>query len=590
MSDTILQIRDLSIAFPHEDGTPKKVVDGISFSIDRGKTLGLVGESGSGKSMCALSIMRLIPTPGRVSSGQILLNDENVAAKSAREMRLIRGGSVSIVFQDPLSSLNPVRPIGALLVQSAQLHQGCSRKEAWNRAAEMLKAVGIPNAPTRMKSYPHEFSGGQRQRIMIALAAMNAPSLIIADEPTTALDTTIQMHLLELLKFVTRNSALLMITHDLGVASAICDELVVMRGGRVVESGLVTDILSNPRERYTKALVDAVPRFTGKNFKIFSAPAAAAPRPLLKVRDLEVTYELAGQSFKAVENVSLSVAANETLGIVGESGSGKSTIAKAVMQMVPVTGGEITFDGKAYAESTKRHTKELKCRMQYIFQDPYSSLDPRWIVKRIIAEPMRVHGLGGRAEINDRVAELLNQMELPASAADRRPAEFSGGQRQRIGLARALSVRPDILIADEPVSALDVTIQRKMLELLKRVQWEYKLALIFIAHDLPLVYQLTDRVAVLYLGQIVEEGPTKQVLGAPRHPYTAALKWASEAALNEEGDGLKIKGEPASPLDPPAGCPFHPRCPIARPKCSTEIPVLTKSEEGVSVACHFPLI
>ena len=587
--DPILSIEDLTIAFPQRKGPLRSVVDSISLSVRQGETLGLVGESGSGKTMAALSIMGLIPKPGRAVSGRILLNGQNLLTKTEEELRAVRGSEASIVFQDPLSSLNPVKPIGSLLVQSALLHRKCGKKEAWDRSVDIIGTVGIPNPAERMRSYPHEFSGGQRQRIMIALAAINNPSLIIADEPTTALDATVQIQILELLKSMTIESSLFLITHDLSVTAGICDMIAVMREGRIIEAGTAEEILTNPQKSYTKALLAAVPRFGERRLTNSGTVHEPAERPLLEVRDLTVSYDLAGRSFKAVDRVALRIAPNETLGIVGESGSGKSTIAKAVLQMVRPSNGQITFEGQNIFPIEGRDMRDVKRRMQYVFQDPYSSLDPRWTVGRIIAEPLRVHALGSLEEIEERVSELIDQVGLPSDAVDRYPAEFSGGQRQRIALARALGVRPNLLIADEPVSSLDVTIQWKIAKLLKALQTEYKLALIFIAHDLPLVYQLTDRIVVLYLGQVVEEGPTDKVLSSPQHPFTAALLSASAAgSLGADPSDLHAKGEPASPLDPPTGCHYHPRCPIARPECTKTAPLLSRHDQDVAVACHFP--
>jgi peptide/nickel transport system ATP-binding protein len=469
------------------------------------------------------------------------------------------------------------------------LHQKCGEKAARNRTAEMLGAVGIPNPMQRMHSYAHEFSGGQRQRIMVALAAINNPSLIIADEPTTALDATVQIQILDLLKSLTVNCSLLLITHDLSVTAGVCGHVAVMRKGRIVESGCTDDILTNPQEPYTRALIDAVPRFSGRRLLASEAGVTQQKRPILEVRNLEVTYTQSGRSFKAVDDVSLYINRNETLGIVGESGSGKSTIAKALMQVVRPSGGQIRFDGKSLENASRHDLRAVRRRIQYVFQDPYASLDPRWPVGKIIAEPMRVHRLGTPGEIHERVAELMRQVELPADTIHRYPAEFSGGQRQRIGLARSLAVGPDLLIADEPVSSLDVTIQLKIARLLKSLQREYSLSLVLIAHDLPLVYQMTDRVAVVYLGQVVEQGPTDKVLHNPKHPYTASLLSASITQTFEIiAASLRTMGESASPLDPPSGCRFHPRCPLATGKCAETAPVLTQYGGGIAVSCHFP--
>ncbi len=588
--DAILEVEELSIQFPKAFTVqPTVVVDEVSFSIERGQILGLVGESGSGKTMVALSIMGLVPGLGRASSGRILLNGRNLLQESDAQLRAIRGSDVSIVFQDPLASLNPVKPVGSLLMRSVMLHQNCGEKAARNRAAEMLGAVGIPNPMKRMRSYPHEFSGGQRQRILVALAAINSPCLIIADEPTTALDATVQIQILDLLKSLAVNCSLLLITHDLSVTVGVCEKVVVMRKGKIVESGYTDDILTNPQEPYTRALIDAVPRFGGRRHVPPEAAATTRGRRILEVRNLEVTYTQSGQPFKAVDDLSFDLNRNETLGIVGESGSGKSTIARALMQLLRPSGGTISFDGKKLGNASHRDSRAVKRKIQYVFQDPYASLDPRWSVGKIIAEPMRVHQIGTAGEVHERVVELISQVELPAAAIDRYPAEFSGGQRQRIALARSLGVRPDLLIADEPVSSLDVTIQSKIARLLKSLQMEHELSLILIAHDLPLVYQMTDRVVVIYLGQVVEQGPTVKVLTHPQHPYTASLLSASIAKSFESvAAELRDAGEPASPISPPGGCRFHPRCPIATPKCADTAPVLTECSQGISARCHFP--
>lgn len=588
--DAILEVVDLSIEFPRVAPVrPDVVVDRVSFSIERGQVLGLVGESGSGKSMVALAIMGLVPGLGHPVSGRVLLNGRDLLQEPEDRLRKIRGREVSIVFQDPLASFNPVRPVGSLLIRSVMLHQGCKQKSARRKVSEMLAAVGIPNPAQRMDAYPHEFSGGQRQRIMVALAAINNPSLIIADEPTTALDATIQVQILDLLKSLSVNSALLLITHDLSVAAGVCDRVMVMHKGKIIESGSVDDILNRPQEPYTRALIDAAPQLGGRRLVTSEIIATKQEPPLLEVRQLEVKYFQSGRSFKAVDGVSFFINRNETLGIVGESGSGKSTIAKALMQVVRPSGGEIAFDGKILGQMSRHESRAVRRRIQYVFQDPYASLDPRWPVGKIIAEPLRVHKFGTANEIHERVVELIEQVELPPDTIDRYSAEFSGGQRQRIALARSLAVRPDLLIADEPVSSLDVTIQLKIARLLKTLQKEYSLSLILIAHDLPLVYQMTDRVAVVYLGQIVEQGRTESVLNNPQHPYTASLLSASSVeSFGAAAASQRIAHEPASPLDPPGGCRFHPRCRIATDKCAVLAPRLARRGDGTLVSCHFP--
>lgn len=586
--DTILRVDGLSVAFPKASGKSHVVVEDVSFSIDRGQMLGIVGESGSGKTMVALSILGLVPGGGSPSAGRILLNGRSLLQQPDDQLRKIRGRDVSIVFQDPLMSLNPVRPVGSLMVRSVMMHQGCGEAAAKQRVIEMLGAVGIPDPGTRMFSYPHEFSGGQRQRIMVALAAINNPSLIIADEPTTSLDATVQVQILDLLKSLAADCSSLLITHDLTVTAGVCERVVVMRKGKVVEEGDARDVLTNPQNPYTKALVAAVPRFSGRRLVESGREAIRHKPPILDVRDLEVIYTQSGRPFKAVDGVSFRLERKETLGIVGESGSGKSTIARALMQMVRPSRGQIVFDGVDLYAARDQDRRAAKRRIQYVFQDPYASLDPRWPVGRIIAEPMRVHGTGTREEIRQRVQSLISQVELPADAIDRYPAEFSGGQRQRIALARSLGVGPELLIADEPVSSLDVTIQLKIAHLLKSLQRKLGLSLVLVAHDLPLVYQLTDRVLVIYLGQVVEQGLTDEVLRRPKHPYTASLVHASKAEMFEDAaEYLRFSGEPASPLDPPPGCRFHPRCPIARPQCAVSAPAEIQFDDGTAVSCHY---
>lgn len=590
MSDApILSIKNLMVEFPRAAKAPLVVIDHVSLDIQPGRVMGLVGESGSGKTMMALSAMGLIPSPGRALAGSVVLNGVDLLKKTEAELRKIRGRDVGIVFQDPLSSLNPVRPVGSLLIQSAMQHAKCSRTEATERAIEMLNAVGIVNARERIRSYPHEFSGGQRQRIMIALAAMNAPPLIVADEPTTALDATIQQQVLDLLKRGIGQKALFLITHDLRVAAEVCDHISVMRQGKIVESGAADEILACPQEKYTKKLIEAVPKFGHRELFISTKKEPTPCKPLLEMKDVEVSFKSGGRNFKALDRVSLMIRAGGSLGIVGESGSGKSTIAKSIMRIVNITSGQILIDGVDCKKVSGNQLRTLKRRVQMVFQDPYASLDPRWRVGRIVAEPLRAQGQESKDKIETRVAKLIEQVELPADTAQRFPVQFSGGQRQRICLARALTLTPELLIADEPVSSLDVTIQWKIAKLLKKVQQQYNLALILVAHDLPLVYQLTERIVVLYLGQIVEMGDTVGVLMQPQHPYTAALLFSSGKRISKEGALVSMDfGEPGSIFDPPVGCRFHPRCPISRPRCKTEIPSLRSLGNKGSVACHFP--
>ena len=585
----VLELDDLTIAFPKRGGDETRVVDGVSLSLQPGRTLGLVGESGSGKSMIALSIMGLVPSPGRVAGGRIRLGDHDISSMSERRLRAIRGGQVGMIFQDPLAAFNPVKPIGSNLIATAMRHTGCTRADATSRAVQALRAVGIASPEERLAAYPHELSGGQRQRVMIALATINDPDLILADEPTTALDTTIQAQILALLNRRRDTSAMIMITHDLGVAAEVCDTVAVVHRGRVVEHGPVEQVLAQPKEPYTRALLDAVPTFDPAHRLVSGVPAGAEEAPILTTRDLRVTFDVGGRPLHAVDGVDLTIRRGETVGVVGESGSGKSTIARTLMRMLRPAGGEIRFQGRDIAQATGAALKALRRHVQMVFQDPYASLDPRWTIRRILAEPLRAQKVSAGAAAHATVDRLIDQVGLPDGTADRLPVQFSGGQRQRIGIARALALRPDLIVADEPVSALDVTIQRQIVRLLKQVQLEYGNALLVIAHDLALVYQITDRIVVLYLGRIVEEGPTAAVIAEPYHPYTAAL--LSAAPVPDPGRRRRpvvLRGEPPSPLDPPSGCRFHPRCPIARDRCAVETPPLLKDAAGRKVACFYP--
>ncbi|MER7705885.1 ABC transporter ATP-binding protein [Kitasatospora sp. NPDC097605] len=512
----VLRVTDLSVAF---DGTT--AVDGVGFDLAAGDTLGLVGESGSGKSTTALALLHMLPAGGRITGGSVELAGQDLAALPERALRAVRGRRIAMVFQDPMSSLNPVLTVGKQLDEALRAHGGRpDRRERADRAVELLDLVGIPDAAGRLRDHPHQFSGGQRQRIMIALALANDAEVLVADEPTTALDPTVQQQILRLLTRINRETgtALVVISHDLGVIAQTCRRLLVMRHGKVVESGATAEVLTAPQHPYTKQLLAAVPRLEAPS----EAAANSVPgsEPLLTVTGLRKTYGSRRRAVTALDGVDLVLHPGETLGLVGESGSGKSTLARALVQVHAPSGGEIRFRGREFGRGGERAARR---EVQLVFQDPYSSLNPRMTAGQIIAEPLIAHGPGDRAARDRRVAELLEQVGLDPDSADRPPRAFSGGQRQRIGIARALAPEPSVLICDEPVSALDVSVQAQVLDLLARLQRDLGLALLFIAHDLAVVRQVSHRIAVMHRGRIVETGPADRVVTAPEHPYTAEL-------------------------------------------------------------------
>ncbi|MGP2491133.1 ABC transporter ATP-binding protein [Mesorhizobium sp. PUT5] len=529
----VLDVAGLTVAVRGEDGE-REVVSDLSFSLARGETLCIAGESGSGKSMTSLAIMRLLPEPAaRIASGSIRLGDLDLATLGEGRMRQVRGNRVAMIFQEPMTSLNPVLTIGRQIVESIEVHTGKSRAEARRHAVEALKAVRISEAESRMKQFPHELSGGMRQRVMIAMALALEPDVLIADEPTTALDVTVQGEVLELLRDLQRErgTSVILITHDMGVVAEMADRVIVMRHGRVVEEGRVEDIFDAPKAGYTRELLAAVPRIGSGAGRLATRDAvlSAAPQPVATLRDLQVRFDLRGGLFgtvqrrvHAVEGVSFDIRPNETLALVGESGCGKSTTAKALAGLVPFSG-DIVVGGRNLAGLKGGERKAVRRDVQMVFQDPFASLDPRMKVGDLVAEPLLIHGLASRREREERAAALFERVGLPAESMDRYPHEFSGGQRQRICIARALALQPKLVIADESVSALDVSVQARVLELLRELQEEFGIAYLFISHDMAVVENISDRVAVMYLGQIVEMGTRDQVFSNPRHPYTKRL-------------------------------------------------------------------
>jgi peptide/nickel transport system ATP-binding protein len=667
IGDPILQVRDLRTWFLTDAG-PVRAVDGVSFDLRAGETLGIVGESGSGKSVLAKSVMRLLDEPARIVAGNILFQGRDVADMDAEELRKIRGREVAMVFQDPMTSLNPVLRIARQLVEAMTAHGRFDKKAAGTRAVSLLGRMGVAAPDRAVKSFPHQFSGGMRQRVMLAMGFSNEPALLIADEPTTALDVTIQAQILDLLRELNRDmgTAVILISHDLGVIANVCQRVLVMYAGEVVEEGAPEDLLSDPRHPYTWALLHAAPRIDaevqdrrlitiegqppdprawpeGCRFRarcpfavakcaehpellevgerraarcwvtqdggVLHEPARAAasankraevtPDVLLRVEGLEKHFVLAKEGYfakprvlRAVDGVDLTVTRGETVGLVGESGCGKSTLARLVTRLHEPTGGRISFEGVDITHASQAAIRSQRRRMQMIFQDPYASLNPRMRVGEILAGPLLLHRVvSGPAAARTRVGELLDLVGLPASAAERFPHEFSGGQRQRVSIARALAVGPDFIVADEPISALDVNIQAQIINLMVGLQERLGLTYLFIAHDLAVVRHVCDRIVVLYLGRVMEIGRSADLFARPQHPYTRTLISAApvpDPRVERTRRRVPMLGEPPSPINPPSGCRFRTRCPIAQAICAEVPPPLVDTGGGQLAACHFP--
>ncbi|MGA1713150.1 MAG: dipeptide ABC transporter ATP-binding protein, partial [bacterium] len=535
----------------------KTILDGLSFELGRRETLCLAGESGSGKSMTALAIMGLLPKPmARISRGSIQLGNLELTRLSERQYRKIRAARISMIFQEPMTSLNPISTVQKQLCETLLEHGQCSRQEAPDRALALLKDVRLTEPEQRLQQYPHELSGGMRQRVMIAMALACDPEILIADEPTTALDVTVQAEILELMRSLQKehNTGLLMITHDMGVVAEMADRVLVMKEGQEVETAAVRQLFSKPVHPYSQALLKAVPRLGSSEPK---EPLPTTLESVVQIKDLKVHFFIRGGVFNrpvarihAVENVSLSIRAGSTLALVGESGCGKSTIGKAMMGLVPWSG-QIQLNGDSIAGLSRPQMQRVLRNIQMIFQDPGASLDPRMKVGDQVGEPMVVHGIARGTELKDRVAYLFQRVGLSRDAIERYPHEFSGGQRQRICIARALSLSPKVIIADECVSALDVSIQAQVLELLKELQQEDDLAYLFISHDMAVIEQMADEVAVMRLGQIVEHGYRDAVLRDPRHSYTQRLLSAvpiPDPEIERTQPRRETSAEPESPI------------------------------------------
>jgi peptide/nickel transport system ATP-binding protein len=657
------EVQDLDVRFETSRGVVH-AVDGVSFSVNRGEVVAIVGESGSGKSVTALAIMRLLPRLTARTRGRIVFDGKSLLDLDDEAMREIRGRDISMIFQEPMTSLNPLLTIGLQITEPLTIHLGMSHEQARARALELLRLVGIQDAEGRFDQYPHQFSGGMRQRVMIAIGLACNPKLIIADEPTTALDVTIQAQILELMKDLSRrlNIALIVITHNLGVVARYADRVIVMYAARIVEQGPAEAVFHRPRHPYSMGLLRSVPRLDrprgsklatieGLVPNLADAPPGCrfAPRcpfrieicaqepplsptdtggvsrchrhaeiaagniawpaveagllsedahaaePLLSVRGLTKHFPVRGKLarkssvVRAVEDVSFSIYPGETLGLVGESGCGKTTVGRLILRLEQPTAGEITFDGTNLLTASPAAMKTIRRKIQVIFQDPYSSLNPRMTVGQIVGEPLHVYKLvpGGKGA-GERVAQLLEQVGLRPELATRYPHQLSGGQRQRVGIARALAMEPSFIVCDEAVSALDVSIQGQIINLLEDLQRRLGLAYLFIAHDLAVVRHISMRVVVMYFGRVMEVADRDTIYSDALHPYTKVLLDAApvpDPTVERARAPRLIKGELPSHLAPPAGCVFNTRCPMASQECRETIPLLAEKRPGHYAAC-----
>lgn len=517
---SLLEVNNLKVSFHTRNGVVK-AVDDVSFTVESGKITAIIGESGSGKSVACYSLLGLVPMPpGRIEGGQALFEGNDLLQMSEPELRQIRGRDIAMIFQDPMTCLNPYMTIGKQLVEPIIYHKKISQKEARARAIELLHEVGMREPESMIDCYPHQFSGGMRQRVMIAMALINEPKLLIADEPTTALDVTIQAQILQLMADLQskRDIGVIFISHDLAVVADIADDIIVMQTGKVVERSDREGIFENAQHPYTKKLLSAIPSGTKE-------PSATTAVPLIRIKDLNTWFSQGGdkEPVKAVNNVSLDINKGEILGLVGESGSGKSTLGRSLLKLVPITSGSVEFAGQDITDMKGNELKKMRRRMQMIFQDPYASLNPRMSVYDTLAEPLILHGIETRKTAEQGVLKLMDDVGLARNFVRKYPHEFSGGQRQRIAIGRALATRPEFIVADEPVSALDVTIQAQILDLMLELGREYGLTMLFVSHDLAVVKHIADRIVVLYKGKIVEQGTGKSLFENPQQEYTRQL-------------------------------------------------------------------
>jgi oligopeptide/dipeptide ABC transporter ATP-binding protein len=574
---SLLAIDKLNIRY----GDSEAVAD-IGFSIERGESVGLVGESGSGKSQTALAILGLLPATASVT-GSIRFDGEELLGADSKVLDQLRATRVAIVFQDPMQALNPFVTIGAQLRRILLRHDICAATETRDRVIEMLTRVGLPDASRQYGAFPHELSGGMRQRAMIASALLAGPDLLIADEPTTALDVTVQAQILDLLEDIREDTSLLLITHDLGVVAGRCERMLVIENGRLVEQGMTRDVFPRPQHDHTRALIRSALRLTDPG-----VPAVKRGQDVLAISAAEVRYRAkSGQVIPAVRDVDLSVGVGETVAVVGESGSGKSSLVRAALGLVPMHAGRVVYCGDALAASLGGRSKATRRGMQLVFQDPTGSLNPQMRVASVVGEPLLVHEVALSAkERRQRVTAMLEKTGLSAGFLDRYPHELSGGQAQRVAIARALILEPKVLVCDEAVAALDGTVRRQILRLLREVQEESGLAIIFITHDLAVVRAVSHRVLVMYLGRLVEMANNESLFGRPRHPYTRALLDAVPVPDPDNAGGrTAVTGEVPSVLLPPKGCAFHPRCPHAEAVCREQRPEAADLD-GSLVSCH----
>ncbi|MDQ1736935.1 MAG: peptide/nickel transport system ATP-binding protein ddpF [Pseudonocardiales bacterium] len=667
---SLLEVANLRTEIRTPDGVVCPV-DDVSFTVAPGETVGLVGESGSGKTMTGMSILRLLPSGGSIVGGSIRFDGRELAELSSTEMRRLRGNEIAMIFQDPMTSLNPTRTIGSQLREAYRLHRDVSRADAKRRAEEVLGLVGMPRPRERLGDFPHQLSGGMRQRAMIAIALICEPKLLIADEPTTALDVSIQAQILELLADLKSrlNMAILLVTHDLGVIAGHADRVVVMYAGRVAEQAGTADLFADPRHRYTSALFESMPtlemdagrslaaipgmppklidlapmcrfaprcRFAADDCRTEDpalvqspgghqhtclhprssvgpgpdrrevlvrvrreAPVSDRKAPLLELHQVHKAFPLRADSalgprrqVHAVSGVSLTVQSGETVGVVGESGCGKTTIGRMLVGLDRPSSGSISFEGRDLTTMRRGELRHRRRNLQIMFQDSAAALDPRMPVAALIEEPLIAQRVGTRRQRRAEVAELLEAVGLPSDAGTRYAHEFSGGQRQRIAIARALALKPKIIVADEPVSALDVSIQAQILNLMRSLQDRYGLTYVVISHDLSLLKYLADRIGVMYLGKLVELGTSNEVYRAPRHPYTAGLIATiplPDPVRERAKEESTLGGELPSAIDPPSGCRFRTRCPRATDLCAQVEPPLQESAGLHAVACHYPL-
>lgn len=666
--DTLLEVNNLHVSFKTYAGKVQ-AVRGVNLSLKKGETLAIVGESGSGKSVTSKSIMKLLPGNSAViEDGEIVFEGKNIVHYSEKQMEKIRGSEIAMIFQDPMTALNPTMTVGKQIMESVITHQKLNKEQALQRAIELLKLVGIPNAEARVKQYPHQFSGGMRQRVVIAIALASNPKVLIADEPTTALDVTIQAQILDLMKDIQEkmNTSIIIITHDLGVVANIADRVAVMYAGKIVETGTVEEVFYNPQHAYTWGLLGSMPDMESKDeliaipgtppdlinppqgdafaernefalkidylreppmFKVTDTHYAAtwllhgkAPKiekptkltkkrlqsvkaaeiveieiqkeTLLEIKNLKRHFTIGKNDIvKAVDDVSFDIYKGETLGLVGESGCGKSTLGRTLMRLYEATAGDVLFQNESvYGKKNAADRKLFNRKVQMIFQDPYASLNPRKTVMDIIAEGIDIHGLATtKEERRQKVFELLETVGLNKDHATRYPHEFSGGQRQRIGIARALAVEPEFIIADEPISALDVSIQAQVVNLMKKLQKERGLTYLFIAHDLSMIKHISDRVGVMYLGNLVELADADAMYEEPLHPYTKALLSAVPVAdpdKEKTRERIILEGDLPSPSNPPSGCRFRTRCPHANEVCAISKPEWKEVKQEHWVACH----